>query len=299
MRTGRPLLAVLPEVVEHREGDHQLLVGRGEATEIDHGRVGAIVDDVGDAAPSPRPRPPSRARRDSRAASPATAMRSGSSRRMGRHQSSIEAADANVVVQVQQRVVLLAVERRGSSRSTAACDGRSACRGIAPAAARPRRAVGSTRMSRCASASAVGPGCALGSSPSRTKSEFGSKITTGSAVCGDDLLEHDAERIGLARAALPAPERVPVEPVRQQLRRAARVGQVRADLQQRAGGRVQHLDGRGIDLLDGPLVERVAASGVEPAIGEHPDEAPAEPRRLRSRSAPRRARAAAHHRPRR
>ncbi len=37
-----------------------------------------------------------------------------------------------------------------------------------------------------------------------------------------DLLEHDAERVGLARAALPAPERVAVEPSRQQLRRAAR-----------------------------------------------------------------------------
>jgi hypothetical protein len=41
----------------------------------------------------------------------------------------------------------------------------------------------STRMSRSRSASADGPLAPGFSSPRRTKSEFGSKITTGSAVC--------------------------------------------------------------------------------------------------------------------
>ena len=50
-----------------------------------------------------------------------------------------------------------------------------------------------------------------GSSPSRTKSEFGSRITSGSCVCSSTCSRSDTERIGLAGAALPAPEGVPVQ----------------------------------------------------------------------------------------
>jgi hypothetical protein len=43
-----PLLAPLPEVVEQRQCDDQLLLGRGEAAEVEHRGIRALGDDVGD-----------------------------------------------------------------------------------------------------------------------------------------------------------------------------------------------------------------------------------------------------------
>ena len=195
-----------------------------------------------------------------------------------RHQL-VELAGGHHVLQAHERVVLVAVgdgieaQHRRLGRQLHVDEA-----GAEAVSSSPRAR--STRMSRCASASAVGP--AVGVELAEPH-EVGVRVEDHDGQCGvrHDLLEHDAERVGLARAALPAPEGVAVEPSRQQLRRAARHGEVRADLEQRAGRRVQHLDGGGVDLLDRARLERVAAGGVERALGEHADEPSAEARGLR------------------
>ena len=50
--------AVLPQVVEHREGGGTRLRLRREAAQVDDGRIGLVVDVVGDAPLAPRPEIP-------------------------------------------------------------------------------------------------------------------------------------------------------------------------------------------------------------------------------------------------
>ena len=112
------------------------------------------------------------------------------------------------------------------------------------------------------------------------------------------LLEELPHRVGLARAALAAPEGVADSNRRGgELRRAAPAssGSCAGTLEQRPSRRVQHhLDGGGVDLLDRARLRTDRPRRVSSrALGEHADQSTTRGARAASRSVPRRAPAAA------
>ena len=154
---------------------------------------------------------------------------------------------------------------------------------------RPRLGHAARRRPPRGSGRALAPSLLSRTWPRRTKSEFGSRITTRRLGVHQQPLEHHAERVRLAGAGLAAQERVPVEAARvERARHAGRERQL-ADAELRASGprAVQP----GADLVryrraDQDVVERRAVAVDDQALAARvADRRPRCGRRGRSRSA--------------
>ena len=205
-------LAPGPQVVEDGEGDGQLLLVAVVAAEVEHRRGRAPRDDVGrrTGAEGPRPRPLERPR-GSRAAGPGrSASGSPSERRYG---TICPASDGRRSRSAMRRSSALYSARSttGSSRSTAAWArrGRSSVKRTRRGSGR-RRTRGTRRHGRRGV-----PASGWHRRPARraARSRCWGRRPPSAAGAEQDALEQHAERVRLARAALAAPERVPVEPV--------------------------------------------------------------------------------------
>jgi hypothetical protein len=188
----------------------------------------------------------------------------------------VELAATQYVLQPHEGVVLVAVGDRvepqhGRLRRQRHVEESRARHGIATRSQHPDVALGQ----------------GLGGRPARTLIELAEPDEVGVRIedhhrqrrVGDELLEHHAERVGLARTTLTAPERVPVEALGQQARRATRRCEVDPHLELCARGRVQLLDRGLVDRLEQRRLERMARARVDALIGELADEAPAQAHR--------------------
>ena len=104
----------------------------------------------------------------------------------------------------------------GSRRRTAALERADMSMKRARNGSAPSVAGRSTRMSRCAIASASGPDTPSRSSAETDEIGVGVEDHHRQRGLDDESLQHDPQRVRLPGAALPTPERVTIEPVRQQ-----------------------------------------------------------------------------------
>ena len=205
---GSALLAAGPQVVEYRERDDERLLGVAESAEVEHRGIRSGLDDLGGGRPLAGPEAPVVE------GEVLDALGEGMVHRVaGLPQALDDAAlvvDGVALLQVQQGVVFGAVIERVEPQQ-GRLDGERQCREPHPqrvvavarsqhpdVAARQRRSGARTRGLRPHFAEPHEGGVGVEDHQRQTRVR-------------EHLLEHDAERVSLARSALAAPEGVAVE----------------------------------------------------------------------------------------